>query len=310
MNGPSGHDLDSIRDGYYPKALKSHLYYSRRFKKPDKEEAMLEQILSRSQELIALYGLNVVAALLILLIGRLAAKIVRKVIENVMERTKVDTTLISFVASLSYVALMAFVILAALGQMGIQTTSFIAVLGAAGLAVGLALQGSLSNFAAGVLLIVFKPFKLGEFIEAGGASGFVEKIEIFTTTLKSFDNKIIIIPNSKVGGGNIINHSSKPTRLVDLQVVFNYKDDIVKIESLLKEILDSDERILKDPAPAIGIAKLTETSVRIAVQPWVKTADYAAVAGQVLRKVKELFDSKKVMLPLGDQPVLFQKQEA
>lgn len=271
---------------------------------------MSEQILSRSQELIALYGLNVVAALLILLIGRLAAKIVRKVIENVMVRTRVDTTLISFVASLSYVALMAFVILAALGQMGIQTTSFIAVLGAAGLAVGLALQGSLSNFAAGALLIVFKPFKLGEFIEAGGASGFVEKIEIFTTTLKSFDNKIIIIPNSKVGGGNIINHSSKPTRLVDLQVVFNYKDDIVKIESLLKEILDSDERILKDPAPAIGIAKLTETSVRIAVQPWVKTADYAAVAGQVLRKVKELFDTKKVMLPLSDQPVLFQKQEA
>ena len=189
---------------------------------------MLQQILTRSQELIALYGLNVVGAVLILLIGRWAAKIVRKVIQNVMVRTKVDMTLISFVASLSYVALMAFVILAALGQLGIQTTSFIAILGAAGLAVGLALQGSLSNFAAGVLMIVFKPFKVGEFIEAGGASGIVEKIEIFTTTLKSPDNKIIIIPNSKVGGGNIINHSSEPTRLVDLQVAFNYKDDICK----------------------------------------------------------------------------------
>jgi small conductance mechanosensitive channel len=278
--------------------------------KPDKEEAMLEQILSRSQELIALYGLKAVAALLILLIGRWAAKIVRKVIQDVMVRTKVDTTLISFVASLSYVALMAFVILAALGQLGIQTTSFIAILGAAGLAVGLALQGSLSNFAAGVLMIVFKPFKVGEFIEAGGASGTVEKIEIFTTTLKSPDNKIIIIPNSKVSGGNIINYSSEPTRLVDLQVVFNYKDDIVKIERLLQEILDSDERILKAPAPAIGVAKFTETSVRIAVQPWVKTADYNAVAGQILRKVKELFDSKKVMPPLGDQLVVFEKQEA
>ncbi len=278
--------------------------------KPNKEEAMLEQILSKSQELIALYGLNVVAALLILLIGRWAAKIVRKVIQNVMVRTKLDTTLISFVASLSYVALMAFVVLAALGQLGIQTTSFIAILGAAGLAVGLALQGSLSNFAAGVLMIVFKPFKVGEFIEAGGASGIVEKIEIFTTTLKSPDNKIIIIPNSKVGGGNIINYSSEPTRLVDLQVAFNYKDDIVKIERLLQEILDSDERILKVPAPAIGVAKFTETSVRIAVRPWVKTADYDAVAGQILRKVKELFDSKKVMPPLGDQLVLFEKQEA
>ncbi len=122
-------------------------------------------------------------------------------------------------------------------------------------------------------MIVFKPFNVGEFIEAGGASGIVQKIEIFTTTLKSPDNKIIIIPNSKVGGGNIINHSSEPTRPVDLQLVFNYKDDFAKIEGLLREILDSDERILKAPAPAIGIAKFTETSVRIAVQPWVKTAD-------------------------------------
>ena len=249
---------------------------------------MLQQILTKSQDLIALYGLNIIAALLILLIGRWAAKIVRKVIQNVMVRTKVDTTLISFVASLSYVALMAFVILAALGQLGIQTTSFIAILGAAGLAVGLALQGSLSNFAAGVLMIVFKPFKVGDFIEAGGASGVVEKIEIFTTTLKSPDNKIIIIPNSKVGGGNIINYTSEPTRLVDLQIAFNYKDDIVKIERLLREILDSDERILKVPAPGIGVAKFTETSVRIAVQPWVKTPDYDAVAGQILQKSQRI----------------------
>ena len=271
---------------------------------------MLEHILSRSQELIAVYGLNIVAALLIILIGRWAAKIVRRVIQNVMVRTKVDTTLISFVASLSYVALMAFVIVAALGQLGIQTTSFIAILGAAGLAVGLALQGSLSNFAAGVLMIVFKPFKVGEFIEAGGAGGVVEKIEIFTTTLKTPDNKIIIIPNSKVGGGNIINHSSEPTRLVDLQVVFNYKDDFAKIERLLQEILDSDERILKAPAPAIGVARFAETSVVFAVRPWVKTDDYDAVAGRILRKVKELFDGKKVLPPLYDQLVIFEKQKA
>ena len=189
---------------------------------------MVGQILSRSQELVAIYGFNVVAALLILVVGRWAAQIVRKLIQNVLAKTKVDSTLISFVASLSYVAMMAFVILAALGKLGIQTTSFIAVLGAAGLAVGLALQGSLSNFAAGVLMIVFKPFKVGDFIEAGGASGSVEKIEIFTTTLKSPDNKIIIIPNSKVGGGNIVNYTSEPTRLVDIQLAFNYRDDIVR----------------------------------------------------------------------------------
>ncbi len=156
---------------------------------------------SQAQELIALYGLNVIAAVAILIIGRLAANIVKKVIESIMMKTKVDVTLVSFVASLSYVALMAFVVIAALGQLGIQTTSFIAVLGAAGLAVGLALQGSLSNFAAGVLMIIFKPFKVGDYIEGGGASGIANKIEIFTTTLKSPDNKTIIVPNSKIGGG-------------------------------------------------------------------------------------------------------------
>ncbi|MDA8305996.1 MAG: mechanosensitive ion channel [Deltaproteobacteria bacterium] len=269
---------------------------------------MFEHILARSQELIALYGLNAVAAVLILLIGRWIAHFVRKLIHNVMHRTKVDPTLISFVASLSYVAMIAFVILAALGKLGIQTTSFIAVLGAAGLAVGLALQGSLSNFAAGVLMIVFKPFKVGDFIEAGGTSGTVEKIEIFTTILKSPDNKTIIVPNSKVGGGNIINYSAEPTRLVDIQVAFNYKDDIEKIETLLRQILDGDERILKTPAPAIGIAQFTETSVKIALRPWVKTEDYAAVTGYILRKVKELFDSKELLFPLEDQPVFLARQ--
>ncbi len=264
---------------------------------------MLEQILARTQELVAMYGLNVIAAVAILLLGRWAAQIVRKLIHNIMARTKVDITLISFVTSLSYVAMMAFVILAALGKLGIQTTSFIAVLGAAGLAVGLALQGSLSNFAAGVLMIVFKPFKVGDFIEAGGASGSVQKIEIFTTTLKTPDNKIIIIPNSKVGAGNIVNYTLEPTRLVDIQTAFNYKDDFARIESLLRQILDGDQRILKTPAPAIGIAKFTETSVTVAVQPWVKTEDYGAVTGHILKKIKELFDSGRLSLPLAAQPV-------
>jgi small conductance mechanosensitive channel len=270
---------------------------------------MSEQILSKSQELIALYGLNVISALLIVLIGRWAAKVIRKVVENVMAKTKVDGTLISFAASLTYVGLMAFVIIAALGQLGVQTTSFIAILGAAGLAVGLALQGSLSNFSAGVLMIVFKPFSVGDFIEAGGASGTVEKIEIFTTTLKSPDNRIIIIPNSKVGGGAITNYTSEPTRLVALQIAFNYKDDMDNIEKLLREILDSEERILKVPAPAVGVAGFTESSVRIAVAAWAKTADHDAVAGHILRQIKELFDSKKLMSPLGDQLVLYGKRE-
>jgi small conductance mechanosensitive channel len=259
---------------------------------------MDEQIVIQAQELIAFYGLKVIAALLILLIGRWAAKITRKIITNIMLRTKVESTLVSFVASLTYVALMAFVAIAALGQLGIQTASFIAVLGAAGLAVGLALQGSLSNFAAGVLMIIFKPFEVGDFIEGGGTSGVVERIEIFTTTLRSADNKTIMIPNSKIGGGNIINHTAQDTRLVEVQAVFNYKDDFAKIEKHIQEILDSDPRILKDPAPAIGVAKFTESSFTVAVLPWTRTSDCDAVAGLILRKIKELFDNKTVMPPL------------
>jgi small conductance mechanosensitive channel len=260
---------------------------------------MVEQILAKTQELIALYGLKVIAAVLILIIGRLAANIVRKVIEKIMIRTKIDVTLVSFTASLAYVGLMAFVFIAALGQLGIQTTSFIAVLGAAGLAVGLALQGSLSNFAAGVLMIIFKPFKVGDFVEGGGASGIVNKIEIFTTTLKSLDNKTIIVPNSKIGGGNIVNYSMEQTRLVDLTVVFNYKDDFATIEKHVQEILASDPRILKSPAPAVGIAKFTETHISYAVQAWTSTSDHDDVAGRILIKIKELFDSKMILPPLA-----------
>lgn len=260
---------------------------------------MVEQIMDKAQELIALYGLNVIAAVAILILGRLAARIIKKVIENVMTKTKVDITLVSFVASLSYVALMAFVIIAALGQLGIQTTSFVAVLGAAGLAVGLALQGSLSNFAAGVLMIIFKPFKVGDYVDGGGASGVVHKIEIFTTTLKSPDNKTIIVPNAKIGAGSIVNYTMEQTRLVDLPVVFNYKDDFAKIDHHIQEILASDSRILKSPAPAVGIAKFTETHVTFAVQAWTATADYDAVAGWILLKIKQMFDNKTVLPPLA-----------
>lgn len=260
---------------------------------------MVEQILVKTQELIAIYGLNVIAAVAILILGRLAAKIIRKLIENVMMKTKVDVTLVSFVASLSYVALMAFVVIAALGQLGIQTTSFVAILGAAGLAVGLALQGSLSNFAAGVLMIIFKPFKVGDFVEGGGAAGVVNKIEIFTTTLKSPDNKTIIVPNSKIGGGNIVNYTLEQKRLVDLPVAFNYKDDFVKIEKHIQEILANNPKVLKNPAPAVGIAKFTETHVTFSVQAWTATADFDAVAGRTLIKIKELFDNKTVLPPLS-----------
>jgi len=263
---------------------------------------MVEHILAKIQELIVLYGLKVIAAVLILILGRLAAKILKKVIESIMIRTKVDVTLISFVGSLIYVTLMAFVIIAALEQLGIQTTSFIAILGAAGLAVGLALQGSLSNFAAGVLMIIFKPFKVGDTIEGGGASGVVEKIEIFTTILKSPDNKTIIVPNSKIGGGSIVNYNTMEQpriSLIDLPVGFNYKDAFGKIEKNILEILTGDDKILQEPAPAVAVAKFTETHVVYSVKAWTSTADYDAVSGRIMKRIKELFDNQTFLPPLG-----------
>jgi small conductance mechanosensitive channel len=261
---------------------------------------MVEHMLAKTQELIVLYGLKVISAVLILTLGRFAANILKKVIEGIMVRTKVDVTLVSFVCSLFYVSLMAFVIIAALEQLGIQTTSFIAILGAAGLAVGLALQGSLSNFAAGVLMIIFKPFKVGDTVEGGGASGVVEKIEIFTTTLRSPDKKTIIVPNSKIGGGSIVNYNTMgQTRLIDLPVGFNYKDDFEKIEKNILEILAGDDRIINDPAPAVGIAKFTETHVIFSVKAWTSTVDYDSVSGRIMIKIKELFDNKTVLPPLS-----------
>lgn len=178
---------------------------------------------------------------------------------------------------MTYIALLAFVILAALGQLGIQTTSFIAVIGAAGLAIGLALQGSLSNFAAGVLMIIFRPFKVGDLIEGAGVFGTVEEIHIFTTQLKTTDNKTVIIPNAKLTSDNIMNYTVKPTRRVDLVFGVSYTDDIDKVKGVISDVLNQDSRILKDPPPTIGLLEMADSSVNFAVRPWVKPDDYWGV---------------------------------
>jgi len=206
----------------------------------------MEQIADKVQEWIALYGLKVIAAIVILIIGRWAAKGVTSLIRKMLRKGRIDETLVSFVANLCYVGIMAFVIIAALGQLGVHTASFVAVLGAAGLAVGLALQGSLSNFAAGVLMIIFKPFKVGDYIEGAGVAGAVEEIGIFTTELKSPDNKKIIVPNAKMTSDNIVNYSAKEIRRVDLVAGVSYGDDLDTVRKVLEGILAGDERVLND----------------------------------------------------------------
>jgi small conductance mechanosensitive channel len=220
-----------------------------------------------------------------------------------MTKGKVDPTLISFLGHMIYIALLTFVILAALGQLGIQTTSFIAVIGAAGLAIGLSLQGSLANFAAGVLMIIFRPFKVGDLIEAAGVLGTVEDIQIFTTQLVTPDNKTIIIPNAKLTADNIINFNAKPTRRVDLIAGVSYTDDIDKVKNVIADVLSQDNRILKEPPPTIGLLEMADSSVNFVVRPWVKPADYWGVYFDINEAMKKRFDAEGISIPFPQRDV-------
>jgi small conductance mechanosensitive channel len=263
----------------------------------------MEEILNQVKEILAIYGIRVIAALAIFIIGRWVAKGLRNLLRRVMTRSKVDKTLISFVCNLSYVVLLAFVIIAALSKLGIETTSLIAILGAASLAIGLALRGSLSNFAAGVMMIIFRPFKVGDFIEGGGTSGTVEEIQIFSTQLKTADNKTVIIPNSKIFGDKIVNYSTKPTRRVDMTFGIGYEDDIDKSRSVIQGIIDKDKRVLKDPAPLVVVSELADSSVNFTVRVWTKSADYWGVFFDTTETVKKQFDAESISIPYPQQDV-------
>jgi len=268
------------------------------------------EILTRIQELLAVYGLKVVAALAILFFGRIAAGWARRFAERLMRKGKTDPMIIGFVGSIVYVALMVFVVLAALGQVGIQTTSFIAILGAAGLAIGLALQGSLSNFAAGFLLIMFRPFKVGDFIEGAGVSGTVESIQIFTTTMRSGDNKTIIVPNAKLLGDNITNYSAKETRRVDLTVGVSYDADLAKVKAILADIASRDERIKADPAPLIAVSQLADSSVNLVMRLWTATGDYWGVYFDTTEAVKLRLDEAGIGIPYPQRDVHIYEHKA
>jgi len=263
----------------------------------------VEAILAQIQELLAVYGLKVIAALAILFFGRIVAGWMRGIAERMMTKGKTDPMIIGFVGSIIYVGLMVFVVLAALGQVGIQTTSFIAILGAAGLAIGLALQGSLANFAAGFLLIMFRPFKVGDFIEGAGISGAVESIQIFTTTLKTPDNKMVIVPNAKLMNDNITNYSAKETRRVDLTVGVSYDADLAQVKQILTDIASKDERVKSDPAPLIAVSELADNSVNLVMRMWANTGDYWAVYFDSTEAVKLRLDEAGIGIPYPQRDV-------
>ncbi len=256
-----------------------------------------------AQEVLTTFGLKLIAAIVIFLIGRWVARMLQKLVRSMMEKAKVDPALIGFASSMIYAALMVFVVLAALGKLGVQTTSFIAVLGAAGLAVGLALQGSLANFAAGVLMLIFRPFKIGDFVEGGGTAGVVKEIHIFTTTLKTGDNKRVIVPNAKMMGDNITNSSAEGTRRLDLVACISYNDDIDKAKALLADIVAKEPRVLKEPAVTIGVVAMNDSSIDIVVRPWVATADYWGVHFALTEAIKKGLEAGGCSIPYPQRDV-------
>ena len=260
-------------------------------------------IITKGQELVATFGVKVVTALLILVIGRWVAKFLRNLTGKMMGKANLDATLVKFVGNLVYFALLVFVVLAALAQVGIQTTSFIAIIGAAGLAVGLALQGSLANFAAGVLLVIFRPFKVGDYIEGAGVGGIVEEIHIFNTLLCTLDNKAIIVPNAKMTGDNITNFTMKEKRRVDLVFGVSYGEEIEKVKRVIAGVLGSDARILKDPSPTVAVLGIEGGSITFAVRPWVRTEDYWDVYFNTNENMKKQFDAEGIQIPVPRRDV-------
>jgi small conductance mechanosensitive channel len=243
------------------------------------------------------WSINIALAIVVFIVGRLIAKGLVKVLERLLVRAKVDSMLVEFIGSIASAALFLFVIIASLDMLGVNTTSLIAMLGAAGLAVGLALQGSLQNFASGVLLIIFRPFTIGNVIDAGGVIGKVEKITIFNTILLTPDNREVIVPNGAIYGGTITNLSARANRRIDMVFGIGYGDDIKKAKDLLMQAMESDSRVLKDPAPVVALGELADSSVNFIVRPWVKGADYWDVKFDLTEKIKLSFDQNGVSIP-------------
>jgi len=267
----------------------------------------MEKLLSENLDLISQYivpwGIKIVAAILIYIIGRLVAKLIVKSVVKLMEKSNVDESLRKFVGNIIGAVLTIFIIIAAIEQLGVDTTSIMAIFAAAGLAVGLALKDSLSNFSAGVMLIIFKPFKLGDLVTAGGSTGVVEVIQIFNTVMRTGDNQEIIVPNSHIYGSSIINMSKRDTRRVDLVIGIGYDDNIGEAKQLIEGIIAKNPLILTDPAPTIMVLELGDNCINIAVRPWVQTGDYWGVRADLLQTIKETFDEQGISIPYPQRDV-------
>ncbi|WP_411360716.1 mechanosensitive ion channel domain-containing protein [Pseudidiomarina sp. YC-516-91] len=264
--------------------------------------------ISENQALILSYTIKFVVALLILIIGKMVANSVAKLLGKGMQKKGVDNAVISFLSAIVKSVIFIAAVLMALSQVGVQTTSFIAILGAAGLAIGLSLQGSLSNMASGVLIILFRPFRSGEYVEAGGVSGSVDEVNIFQTVLKTPDNKVVFVPNAQITSQPITNYSREDTRRVDLLIGVSYDADLHKTKEVLESVLAADKRLLKEPAWNVQVHALNSSSVDFIVRPWVNSVDYWPVYWDLMREIKIALDQNGIGIPYPQMDVHFFKQ--
>lgn len=249
------------------------------------------------------WGIKIAIAIAIFIIGKIIARMVANLASKAMQKAGTDTMLVKFLGNIIYTVLLIAVLLAAVDSLGVNVTSLLAILGAAGLAVGLALKDSLSNFAAGVMIIIFRPFNIGDFITAGGCSGVVDEIGIFVTLMHTGDNQRIIVPNSAILGGNIVNVSALATRRIDLVIGIGYDDNIGQARDIIMSIIEADERVLKDPAAAVAVGELGDSSVNLNVRPWVNSGDYWPVRADLLEGIKVKLDEAGISIPYPQQDV-------
>lgn len=269
--------------------------------------SIAEKWLTNNSELLIQYGVNIISAVLILFIGNIIVKAIANSVAKVLKKKKMDKAVVEFIHALIRYLLFIIVLIAALGRLGVQTASVVAVIGAAGLAVGLALQGSLSNFAAGVLIVAFRPFKSGDYVEIGGVAGSVDSIQIFQTVLTTPDNKMVVVPNGGVIGSPIVNYSKHDTRRIDHVIGVSYTADLKKTKEVITKILEADDRILKEPGITVGVVALADSSVNFVVRPWCRTADYWAVYFDTLQAIKEGLDKEGIEIPFPQMDVHLNK---
>lgn len=271
----------------------------------------INQILETVTVWFTTYSIKIVAAILIFIIGKWLCRRITNLLTKIMEKNNIDVTLVKFLSSIVYYTLFIVVMIAVAGQLGINTTSFLTIIGAAGLAIALALKDSLANFASGVMLIMFRPIKIGDFVDVGGVTGTVQSIDIFNTTIHSPDNQKHIVPNASITSGVITNVTANDTRRVDLVIGIGYDDDIAKAKGILKAIIKKEERILEDPATNIAVSELGDSSVNFVVRPWVKTSDYWDVYFALTEEIKITFDKEGISIPYPQQDVhLFSEQKS